>query len=73
MTTTPQPASRSERIATAIGIALLATGAATLLLSIGFDLRGFGGGFVQGAGIGAMLVGTYLWGFGNGIRRARRR
>ncbi|AZS48375.1 MULTISPECIES: hypothetical protein [Microbacterium] len=73
MTTTPQPASRPERIATAIGIALLATGAATLLLSIGFDLRGFGGGFVQGVGIGAMLVGTYLWGFGNGTRRARRR
>ena len=73
MTTTPQPASRPERIATAIGIALLATGAATLLLPIGFDLRGFGGGFVQGVGIGAMLVGTYLWGVGNGTRRARRR
>ncbi|PQZ59136.1 MULTISPECIES: hypothetical protein [unclassified Microbacterium] len=52
---------------------LLAVGAAALLLSIGFDLRGFGGGLAQGTGIGAMLVGTYLWGFGNGARRTHRR
>lgn len=73
MVDSSQPAPRSARLATAVGIVLLATGAAALLLSIGFDLRGFGGGLVQGASVGAMLVGTYLWGFGNGTRRTQRR
>lgn len=68
-----QPAPRSARLTTAIGIGLLATGAVALLLAIGFDLHGFGGGLMQGTSVGTMLVGTYLWGFANGSRRAQRR
>lgn len=70
MIDSPKPALRCTRLAVRLGIAFLVSGAAVLLLSIGFDLRGFGGGFLQGAGIGAMLAGMYLWGFGNGSRRA---
>ncbi len=73
MTTTPQPASRSERIATAIGIALLATGAATLLLSIGFDLRGFGERVRAGRRHRRDARRDLPLGVRNGIRRARRR
>ncbi|PRA80625.1 hypothetical protein [Microbacterium sp. MYb66] len=72
MVDSPQPAPLSIRLAQRIGLALLAAGALTLILSIGFDLDGFGGGLIQGAAVGGMLVGTYFWGFGNGFRRRDR-
>ena len=52
-----------------VAIALIVLGALVLLLAIGLDWEGFSGGFAIGAGIAAMLVGTYMWGFSNGIRR----
>ncbi|MGM1018477.1 MAG: hypothetical protein ACQEW8_13165 [Actinomycetota bacterium] len=52
-----------------VAIGLIVLGATVVILAIGFDWEGFLGGFGLGAGVGAMLVGTYLWGFSNGIRR----
>lgn len=72
MTDPSSPAPLSTRLTRTVGGGLLAAGFTALLLSIGFDLDGVGGGFVQGAAIGGMLVGTYFWGFGNGLRRRDR-
>ena len=51
-------------------IACIAVGAGVFLLGIVLDWSGLWGGFGLGAAIGVILVGTYLWGFANGIRRA---
>lgn len=69
MKKTTMPVSRRQRAVIAIAIGLVVVGFIAVLLSIGLEWRGFGGGFAVGAGIGAMLVGAYFWGWTNGLRR----
>ena len=52
------------------GFFAIIVGFIAFVLAIGFEVRGFGGGLVMGAGIGAAAVGAYFWGYANGLRRA---
>ncbi|WEG07621.1 hypothetical protein PU630_10160 [Microbacterium horticulturae] len=47
----------------------IAVGFALVIVSIGLDWHGFGGGFAVGAGVGMMLVGAYCWGYSGGMHR----
>ncbi|MDN3494586.1 hypothetical protein QL996_01480 [Planococcus sp. APC 4015] len=50
-------------------ITLVIAGLVLFLLGIVLDWGGFVGGLGLGAGVALGLVGAYLWGYGNGIRR----
>lgn len=61
---------RRGRALIAVAIGLVLIGLIVVTASVGFEWRGFGGGFAMGAGIGAMLVGAYFWGWTTGLRRS---
>ena len=44
-------------------------GLVAFIVAIGLDARGFGGGLILGAAVGAVVVGGYFWGYANGLRR----
>jgi len=69
MTETRVSAGRHGRIMIGVAIGLMLVGFVAVMLSLGCEWHGFGGGFAVGAGIGAMLVGAYFWGWTNGLRR----
>jgi hypothetical protein len=48
----------------------IAVGAIVLFLALGLDWDGFGGGLVQGAALGLLLIGVYFLGFTGGMTRS---
>lgn len=54
-------------------VIVIAGGMIVLVLGIGLDWGGIWGGFGLGVGIGLALVGAYLLGFANGLRRPKLR
>ena len=65
---TDQAARRYQRI---IGgaIGAIIAGLVIVVLGIGFEWGGVGGGLAIGAGAGLAGVGAYFWGYANGLRR----
>jgi uncharacterized iron-regulated membrane protein len=53
----------------ALAIAGVIGGIVLLFLAVGMEWRGFWGGMLQGAGVGAALVSCYLLGYVHGIAR----
>jgi len=70
MTKTTTSTTHRGRALIAISIGLVVIGLATVLVSIGLEWHGFGGGFAVGAGIGAMLVGASCGGWAMAHRRS---
>lgn len=68
---TTSPRTLSRMATTSIVVAVL--GVTLVILSVGFEWSGFGGGFAIGAGATLGLGGMYYWGLSNGIRRAAKR
>ncbi|ANJ26670.1 hypothetical protein [Agromyces aureus] len=50
-------------------VTAIVLGAIVTLCGLVMDWGGFVGGMALGAGIGLVVVGAYLWGYANGIRR----
>ncbi|MFB7893840.1 hypothetical protein ACFC1I_16695 [Microbacterium sp. NPDC056044] len=67
-TSTSRGSATPGRIVT-VAIVSIVLGLGLVVLSIGFDWEGFGGGAVIGVGIGFAAVGMYFWGYANGLRR----
>lgn len=67
---TPHPASWSRLIGGAIVVVVV--GLVLLALGIGLDWGGVGGGAAMGVGVGLAATGMYVWGYANGLRKARR-
>ena len=61
--------SRLYRRIIGAAIGAVVVGGIIVLLGVGFEWGGIGGGFAIGAGVGLALVGTYFWGYANGLRR----
>jgi hypothetical protein len=66
-------AGRRGQTLIALSIGIMVLGVAAVLVSVGLEWQGFGGGFAVGAGIGATLIGTYFWGWTTGLRRSASR
>ncbi len=54
-------------------IASVVVGGLIVVIGIGLDWGGFGGGLALGAGVGLVLVGAYFGGFAHGLRQAMTR
>ncbi|MDR7186628.1 MULTISPECIES: hypothetical protein [Microbacterium] len=67
-TSTPRSSATPGRLVS-VAIVSIVIGLGLVVLSIGFDWEGFGGGVVIGVGIGLAAVGMYFWGYANGLRR----
>ncbi len=53
----------------AFAVASMLAGVVLVVLAIGFEWSGFVGGLGIGVGVGVGVVGAYLWGYANGLRK----
>lgn len=69
MTISSRSASLPLRPFSVVALVAVTVGAVVLLASFALDWGGFWGGAVQGAALGVLGFGLYLWGYTNGLRR----
>lgn len=60
---TPRTTRAGSRLGVGIALAGAVVGFALLVVAIGLEWRGFGGGVAIGAGVGMVAAGMYLCGF----------
>jgi len=60
---------RTLRWLSIVAILAVVVGFVLVLISVGMEWHGFGGGFAVGAGVGLMVVGSYFWGYSSGLRK----
>ncbi|GAA5212825.1 hypothetical protein [Microbacterium kyungheense] len=53
-------------------VGVIVAGLVVLVLGVGLDWGGVGGGAAMGVGVGLVAIGMYVWGYANGLRKAGR-
>jgi len=53
-------------------VGVIVVGLVVLVLGVGLEWGGVGGGAAMGVGVGLVAIGMYVWGYANGLRKARR-